>query len=62
MRADLDARLQVSSWRTPLSRALSPRTQRRAADAPELTPPPWWQGDEEASQGFLTSMGVNLSG
>jgi hypothetical protein len=59
VRAELDAWLEVPRWRTPMSRAAT--YQRRAAiDAPELTPPTWWESDEEASASFLQAMGVSL--
>ncbi len=48
-RADLDAALEVSSWWAP--------GQRRRADVSEDAPT-WWHGEEEATQSFLTSMGL----
>lgn len=50
--ARLNAELALESWSTPLSRK-----------APEVIPsegPWWWRGEEDASQSFLASMGIQL--
>lgn len=47
----LDALLAVESWSTPLSRKV-PR--------PPSEGPWWWRGEEDASDSFLTSMGVQF--
>jgi len=54
-RARFDADLGVSAW------ALPGRERREAEPAQDTGAPWWWQGDEDASQSFLTSMGVTLA-
>ncbi|MFJ8049803.1 hypothetical protein [Streptomyces luteogriseus] len=55
-RARFDADLGVSSW------ALPGRERRAAEQTVEAGAPWWWHGAEDASQSFLTSMGVSLNG
>jgi hypothetical protein len=52
-RKSLDAMLAVSGWTVPGSkpRETAPRDPRA---------PYWWYDEEDASQSFLKSMGVNL--
>jgi hypothetical protein len=54
-RAAFDAELGVSLWHVPGRKPTEPEPRDPAA-------PWWWQGDEDASQGFLASMGVTLDG
>jgi hypothetical protein len=54
-RAELDSLLGVVGWAMPGRRQIT--TVQRPAGAPA-----WWFGDEEASQSFLRSRGVKLSG
>lgn len=51
----LDRDLGVARWGTPV---------RAYEDLPAGEPgaPSWWHGDEDASQSFLSSQGVTLSG
>jgi hypothetical protein len=53
-RQRLDSDLGVSLWSGPLGRARLPVRVESGA-------PPWWGGDEEASQGFLAAMGMQLA-
>ncbi len=48
-RAELDVTLEVSSWWTP---------GQRRRDAIHEDAPPWWRGEDEATQSFLTGMGL----
>lgn len=50
-----DAQLGVGGWGTPSS-------DMRPVEARDPSAPWWWHGDEDASQSFLTAMGVNLDG
>jgi hypothetical protein len=52
-RTGLDATLGVAGWPGPGQPA-------RTASAVEPGAPPWWHGDEDASQSFLAAMGVRL--
>ena len=52
-RRSLDDALGIGDWGTPTGRG-------RDIDEREPGAPPWWYGDEEASSGFLRSMGVVL--
>lgn len=52
-RRALDGALGVSGWALP-------GHQPHASAPPEPGAPWWWQGAEEASQGFLSAMGVKL--
>lgn len=52
-RHDFDKALETRDWETPGGSA------KRVV---EEGAPSWWDGDEEASQQFLTSMGVITSG
>lgn len=62
VRGELDASLDVINWPTPARAAAVERTRKVEIDGEEFTAPPWWRGDEEASQTFLQAMGVNLDG
>lgn len=53
-RRRVDDMLYVREWSTP---GADPTP--RADDVPDDAPF-WWKGDEEASQSFLQSMGVDL--
>ncbi len=53
-RARFDADLGVSAW------ALPGHDRREADPAQDPGAPYWWHGAEDASQSFLTSMGVTL--
>jgi hypothetical protein len=53
-RANLDNSLGVSTWQGPVP-------SWRPPVAVEPGTPPWWGGDEDASQGFLAEMGVTLA-
>jgi hypothetical protein len=55
-RARFDADLGVSAW------ALPGRERREVEQRPDDGAPWWWHGAEDASQSFLTSMGVSLNG
>ena len=54
-RRKFDADLGVSAWALP--------GRDRREDEPQQDPgaPWWWQGAEDASQSFLTAMGVTLA-
>jgi hypothetical protein len=54
-RARFDADLGVSAWALPGRDRRAPETQT------DPGAPWWWHGAEDASQGFLASMGVNLT-
>lgn len=54
-RARFDADLGVSAW------ALPGRKRREADPVQDPGAPYWWHGAEDASQGFLASMGVTLA-
>lgn len=49
-RRELDQRLDVRSWRT--FGRVGTRVDRHD------NAPPWWHGDEDASQSFLAAMGI----
>jgi len=51
-RQELDRALAVTTWPVPGTA----RASRRRREEPRA--PAWWEGDEEASQTFLRSMGV----
>ncbi|KAB2976045.1 hypothetical protein F8R89_31050 [Streptomyces sp. SS1-1] len=53
-RARFDADLGVSAW------ALPGRERREIEPQQDPGAPWWWRGAEDASQGFLASMGVTL--
>lgn len=53
-RAKFDADLGVSAWALP-------GRERRDMEPVDKSAPWWWQGAEDASQGFLASMGVSLT-
>jgi hypothetical protein len=55
----LDDVFEVATWNSPFKLQTVQR-EVTAIDVPEGKPPAWWHGDEEASQGFLRTMGVNL--
>jgi hypothetical protein len=55
-RARFDADLGTSAW------ALPGRERRDMEQKPDDGAPWWWHGAEDASQGFLASMGVTLDG
>jgi hypothetical protein len=55
----LDDLFEVSAWHSPLTPQVVQRKV-TAIDVPGGKPPAWWHGDEDASQSFLQSMGVNL--
>lgn len=52
-RRALDDALGIGDWRNPSGRG-------RPGPEREEGAPLWWYGDEEASSGFLKSMGVVL--
>lgn len=52
-RLAFDDSLAMHEWRTPSGRE-------REAPEREEGAPYWWHGDEDASSGFLKSMGVVL--
>jgi hypothetical protein len=54
-RARFDADLGVTAW------ALPGRERREHQPQPDTGAPWWWTGAEDASQGFLASMGVTLT-
>ena len=54
-RARFDADLGVSAW------ALPGRDRRDTAQQQDPGAPWWWHGAEDASQSFLTSMGVSFT-
>jgi hypothetical protein len=57
-RADPAGRLAAehgaAAWQVPGDQ------HRRALPPPEPGAPPWWHGDEEASQSFLAAVGLKL--
>ena len=53
-RKRFDGQLGVRAWATPGSEAKEPEPREAGA-------PWWWEGAEDASQSFLTAMGVNLT-
>lgn len=55
-RTRFDADLGTSAW------ALPGRERRTFEKKPDDGAPWWWHGSEDASQSFLTSMGVALDG
>lgn len=52
-RREFDGMLGVRDW--PVNGPVRPSDGLRDQSAPW-----WWESDEEASQGFLAAMGVNL--
>jgi hypothetical protein len=50
----LNSELGVGAWRTP------GRPEAAHVESRDPNAPPWWFGDEEASQQFLRDRGVNL--
>lgn len=58
----IDENLNVSAWPTGGGRPRHASTKTAAdhEDVPGLTPPAWWQDDQDASQTFLGAMGVGL--
>lgn len=54
MFTEFDNAFGVSGWRVPGSRREIVTRKREEGE------PAWWQGDEEASQGFIAMMGVKL--
>jgi hypothetical protein len=54
-RARFDADLGVSAW------ALPGHDRRQPEPVTDTGAPWWWHGNEDASQSFLTAMGVNLT-
>lgn len=50
-----EAQMGVSGWAVP-------GRERREPEPRDPGAPWWWHGAEDASQGFLASMGVSLSG
>lgn len=55
-RARFDADLGVSAWAVP------GRERKTVETKPDSGAPWWWTGAEDASQSFLTAMGVSLGG
>lgn len=55
MRAPLDDDLDVGAWTRPSRLQPVRRGEPVASDAPS-----WWHGEEDASQMFLSAMGVHL--
>ena len=53
-RKRFDGQLAVRAWTTP-------GTDGKTPDQRDPKAPYWWDGDEDASQSFLTAMGVNLT-
>lgn len=53
-RKRFDGQLDVRAWTTPATRDQTPQPRDPKA-------PWWWDGAEDASQSFLTSMGVTLA-
>jgi len=53
-RKRFDGQLDVRAWTTPATRDETPQPRDPKA-------PWWWEGAEDASQSFLTSMGVTLT-
>jgi hypothetical protein len=56
-REALAADLGVSGWWLP---GQQPADHRAGVPPAQTGAPAWWKGDEEASQSFLTAMGVRL--
>lgn len=56
VRAEFDDLLKTKIWR--VSPAVE--TKREAANV-DKSAPWWWEGEEEASESFLSAMGVDLS-
>lgn len=54
---DLSAPLHVDTWRHP-GQVDEIRKPAEADDIDGIPAPSWWRGDEDASQAFMTSMGV----
>lgn len=54
-RQALDSTLSVAEWRVPGATWRPSVASTRPANAPA-----WWHGDEDASQSFLSSMGVRM--
>jgi hypothetical protein len=52
-RRQFDGQLGVSAWATPSQPMSEPEPR-------DVGAPWWWEGAEEASDSFLTSMGVTL--
>jgi hypothetical protein len=59
VRGTLDKALDVASWPSPM-RPAEPVDRVVKIDGEEFRAPTWWRGDEDASQSFLASMGVQL--
>lgn len=55
VRKEFDHGLEIGAWRI----AYDVESRRDKAGV-EKAAPWWWEGDEEASSSFLSSMGVNL--
>lgn len=53
-RKRFDGQLSVRAWTTP-------GTEDKAPEPRDSRAPYWWDGDEDASQSFLTAMGVTLT-
>jgi hypothetical protein len=53
-RKRFDGRLGVRNWTTPGTQHTAPKPRDPKA-------PWWWDGAEDASQSFLTAMGVTLA-
>jgi len=51
IRRELDQELEVDLWQAPVTTVTTVRDDGT---------PSWWVSDEEASQGFLASVGVSL--
>ena len=56
-RHDLDRELNVGQWRLP-----GVKIEKQVVAATDRRVPHWWHGDEDASQLFMSAMGVNLRG
>jgi hypothetical protein len=52
-RGQLDQWLETALWPTPMTRRVL------YAETVEPGAPSWWHGDEEASQSFFKSMGID---
>lgn len=62
VRGQLDLALETSTWRVP-GRDVATSVERIVeVDGEKLKAPAWWRSDEDASQSFLASMGVQLDG
>jgi hypothetical protein len=53
IRKEFDNELGVTAWATP-GRPINPEKET------DRSAPSWWTGEEDASQSFLSSMGVIL--